>query len=305
MRCPLVVSVLFVSVSTGIRWCIGPDRCGDDLFGAPPLSVVEEPKDDAFRPCCRSCETVEACTNSRSEEILFVKYLLPHIKEEKQFVELGGNDGIHASNTLYLEHCLGWRGVLIEAHPVHYQRMIANRPRITSIHAAACEKNGFVNFTKRPLPSSKIVAAGDHIDVPCVALKDVFDALRIHTIAFFSLDVEGAEIRVLHGIDFSKVRIAALVMEELVKTPSSQRADARRILETNANLRLAFTHCWRPRACDSYWYNPVLLPTFDHRFVVANNNNNFSDYPQLPMSDHPMHHDSLCRSPHALSIGSE
>ena len=280
-----------VARGVGIRWCIG-ERCGD-LGDPPPLPLDGE---DPFRPCCRSCEAVENCTNSRNEEVHVVKYLLPHLANPSGiFVEIGGNDGIRESNTLYVENCLGWRGVMIEAHPVHYQKMIANRPRVTGIHAAACEKNETVNFQKRPAPGSHIVAAtADHIQVPCIPLSDVFEKLNISNIAFFSLDVEGAESKVLHGIDFEKVTIAVLVMEELGKTSPHHRADARRILETNANLRLAFTHCWMRHICDSYWYNPALLPTFDFTHTFANVPNVTNR--QLPKSSRRMHRDTQCRA---------
>ena len=40
------------------------------------------------------------------------------------FVELGALDGVHYSNTLMLERCWRWDGLLIEANPNSYQNML-------------------------------------------------------------------------------------------------------------------------------------------------------------------------------------
>jgi len=40
------------------------------------------------------------------------------------FVELGANDGVNQSNTLYFEHFRGWRGVLIEPCPPNFEALI-------------------------------------------------------------------------------------------------------------------------------------------------------------------------------------
>ena len=58
------------------------------------------------------------------------------------FVEIGAFDGVTYSNTLTLELCFNWTGVLIEANPANYARLQANRrrrPRSKVIHAAVCD----------------------------------------------------------------------------------------------------------------------------------------------------------------------
>ena len=40
-----------------------------------------------------------------------------------QFVELGALDGVTGSNTLGLEACYGWSGLLIEANPTNFRRL--------------------------------------------------------------------------------------------------------------------------------------------------------------------------------------
>ena len=52
------------------------------------------------------------------------------------FVEMGGQNGVTFSNTLIYEYCLGWSGLMIEANPVNYRRMIVNRPCTDNYWAA-------------------------------------------------------------------------------------------------------------------------------------------------------------------------
>ena len=43
------------------------------------------------------------------------------------FVELGANDGVNQSNTLFFEHFRGWTGVLIEPFNTNYKELVRNR----------------------------------------------------------------------------------------------------------------------------------------------------------------------------------
>lgn len=46
------------------------------------------------------------------------------------FVELGAHDGIRHSNTMLLEECYGWTGLLIEPQPKLYDKLLLNRPNV-------------------------------------------------------------------------------------------------------------------------------------------------------------------------------
>ena len=121
------------------------DRCVSDARLLPrhnaSISVVRRdpraPREKlsvgsgSFNRCCQ-CESVRKCTNSRGEEHLVVRHLLPFLRIHRMeypvhFLEIGAYDGLHASNTLYLEHCLGWRGILIEAPSQVKGRIHASR----------------------------------------------------------------------------------------------------------------------------------------------------------------------------------
>ena len=107
------------------------------------------------------------CSNSRVEELVVVDLFLPHLLSSgpspasdgkaRTYLEIGANDGLHASNTLYLSNCLRWEGILIEAHPVLHTRIMANRPSTVSINTAVCTQHQVVQFSAEPVPGGSML----------------------------------------------------------------------------------------------------------------------------------------------------
>merc|ERR1712174_80886 len=61
---------------------------------------------------------------------------------------------------------------------------------------------------------SQYSGRADYVDVPCGSLtKVLLDIFPFGVVSFFSLDVEGAEMKVLKNIDFSKVFIEIFMIE--------------------------------------------------------------------------------------------
>lgn len=57
------------------------------------------------------------------------------------FFEMGALDGWWLSNTYFFEQCLGWEGVLVEAHPDHFTKLRRHRtsPKTKRLWMAACD----------------------------------------------------------------------------------------------------------------------------------------------------------------------
>ena len=87
------------------------------------------------------------------------------------FVELGAFTGIQFSNSLMLERCFGWDGVLVEGSPS--------------------------NFAQLAL-------------VPCRSLDRILDAAGFSSVDVLFLDVEGAEAKVLQSVDASRFAMVVL-----------------------------------------------------------------------------------------------
>ncbi|KAL1522052.1 hypothetical protein AB1Y20_021697 [Prymnesium parvum] len=156
---------------------------------------------------------------SRSnEDIALLPLLLAAARAGKApsgtFVEIGAFDGQEGSQTLLLERCFGWRGVLIEASPQNYGRLRNNsRSRETvKIHSAVCEEKGEVTMQAGGGTVAGVVGqmatsfaakwktAHKSCDglpclaaVPCQPLPAIMIEAGFPRVNFLSLDVEGAE----------------------------------------------------------------------------------------------------------------
>lgn len=156
------------------------------------------------------------------------------------FVELGANDGFSQSNSYYFELKRGWQGVLIEPSPHNFLACYELRGKRSKVHCNACVgydyTDRFVEIDYANLMSvSKgldldLESAESHIDTAqkhlrpgeksfsfgaiAKPLSDILDESNAPAIIdFLSLDVEGAELEVLKGVDFSKHKFKFILVE--------------------------------------------------------------------------------------------
>ena len=157
------------------------------------------------------------------------------------FIELGANDGYTQSNTLALENKRGWRGVLIEPSPHLFLSCCQFRAKDgNSIHCCACVpfdyKEKYVDIEYANLMSVSSSLSTDIDDLKsfkrsgkaflnkfsrelsfgakAMTLTSVLDESKSpDKIDFMSLDVEGAELAVLSGLDFTKYKIKYILVE--------------------------------------------------------------------------------------------
>jgi FkbM family methyltransferase len=156
------------------------------------------------------------------------------------YLEMGANDGIQQSNTYWLEVERGWRGMLIEPSLNRYFELRANRSETNDFACVACVAfdypHEFVKLsyadlmttapdlsTELPDAAAHVASAQEHLPAhqetvvfgalarPLQAVLD--DAGAPATIDFFSLDVEGAELEVLKGVDHDRTRFRHLLVE--------------------------------------------------------------------------------------------
>lgn len=162
------------------------------------------------------------------------------------FVELGANDGVRQSNTLYFEKYRGWSGVLIEPIPHRYMECLENRGEKNTIFCNACvpfdydqkyvdmlfidlmsvsenlsldigdveehvrRGESFLQRTERTVRFGAVAATLNHLLHGAGAPK---------TIDLLSLDVEGAELDVLRGIDLEVYEFNYMLIESRAPTP--------------------------------------------------------------------------------------
>ncbi|MDO9438424.1 FkbM family methyltransferase [Hydrogenophaga sp.] len=156
------------------------------------------------------------------------------------FVELGANDGVTQSNSLYFEKHRGWRGLLVEPTPHNFLKCRKNRASRSSVYCAACVSfeydQEFVRIAYSNLMSAPVNLESDISDPMAHAqlgerfLRDqetvfefgavartlndlLLDAAAPSVVDFLSLDVEGAELEVLKGIDHERFRFRYMLIE--------------------------------------------------------------------------------------------
>jgi len=156
-------------------------------------------------------------------------------KDYGTFVELGAYDGVTQSNTLFLERS-GWRGVLIEPQPEIFKECVRNRPEAKVFQCACISDNDTRNVVeldcvglmslvsgykddqeeKEWIVRAKNIQDISHkkITVPARTLSAVIEEARLVNIDLLIVDVEGAELSVLQGLDFLRWRPKYIVCED-------------------------------------------------------------------------------------------
>jgi len=163
---------------------------------------------------------------------------LPH--RDGFYVELGANDGVGSSNSYYFEVNKGWKGVLIEPTPNLYLSCVKKRGANNVVFCNACVpfdyKEEFVRMKycdSMTISDNLDLDIGDHdkfvesgkqflnegestfiFGAKSATLNSLLkEAEAPALIDFLSLDVEGAELDVLRGVDFTKYNFRYMVIE--------------------------------------------------------------------------------------------
>ncbi len=169
-----------------------------------------------------------------------ISELLPF--ENGFYVEVGANDGRSFSNTYVLEKTKNWSGILIEPimHKHFESRLYRDASRNRFVYGACVDfdypnSNVKMYFSNLMTTSEKgnskdwaeagsiFLNAGETVLpfwAPAILLSNVLSDADIRIVDFLSIDVEGAELSVLNGIDFNKFQIDLI----LIETPKNSEA---------------------------------------------------------------------------------
>jgi len=151
------------------------------------------------------------------------------------FIELGANDGLRYSNTLFFEREKNWRGVLIEPITEKYIFCKKNRAKTNTIVNCACSSknqklrlinadlmttinnNKFINFKEHLQLAKKHSDAKQTIFTTYgKTLNYILKKYKIPKIIdFLSLDTEGNELDILKGLNLNIYIIRLILIETI------------------------------------------------------------------------------------------
>lgn len=176
-------------------------------------------------------------------------FLYNHVFKDKKngvFVDIGANDGITFSNTYFFEKEMGWTGICVEPIPEIFDKLRANR-NCHCILGCISNKTGpidflviqdstyrndmlsgiFEKFDPRQLAIiQRQIAQGNGtskiIPVQSYSLTQLLLEHHIPNVDYLSIDTEGGELDILKSIDFSKVDIEIIDVENNFHSPDFQ-----------------------------------------------------------------------------------
>lgn len=145
------------------------------------------------------------------------------------FLEIGAFDGVTGSNCLHFEKFMGWDGVAAEPSRTQYKFLEKNR-RCQTVNKAVGFSGDTVEFVEvveglamlsgvnsEDFAMTKTFLDNDDAsrtityDVETVSAMDMVGDRSL--VDFMSLDIEGAEMKVLESIDFDRVQMRVIAVE--------------------------------------------------------------------------------------------
>jgi FkbM family methyltransferase len=136
------------------------------------------------------------------------------------YLDIGAHDGVEHSNTYRLERRYGWKGICIEGNPDTFTKLIKNR-KCNCVEACLDSTEQVVEFAKKGeiggivLHENKNqVNSLDVIKIQTRTLQSVLEEFNApEEMDYLSIDIEGAEDRVLREFDFTSYRFKCITIE--------------------------------------------------------------------------------------------
>lgn len=148
------------------------------------------------------------------------------------FVEVGAYDGVVLSNTYFLEHERGWKGVLIEPDPAKAALCRKNRPDAITFECAAVSSDDIHSISFTQVQGGEVYSTtslnDDHrrrlesyglayrtINVHARTLDSMLEEAQATPgmIDFVSIDVEEGELEVLKGFSIGRWKPRLVIVE--------------------------------------------------------------------------------------------
>jgi len=145
------------------------------------------------------------------------QYIYNHFFPTKRngfFIEVGGlNGAADGSNSFFFERYMGWRGLMVEASPINFAKLFTRRPLAFRLEAALGPHYQTLQFSGDGC-CGKVMSNNEGYQVRSIPIGFVLKAMGIQRVDFWSLDVEGSELSVLEGMDWT-IHVSVLLIESV------------------------------------------------------------------------------------------
>lgn len=133
------------------------------------------------------------------------------------FLEVGAVDGLDDANTLFYEESLGWHGVLVEPTTCSIApdgALFKNRnmhgQNNTIVHGAMCPTMSTFKAQQWSVEGVTLCHSSEAVCQPLLNHVPLSEYSRYDLMV---IDVEGAELSVMKSVDFTKLKVAVLLIE--------------------------------------------------------------------------------------------
>jgi FkbM family methyltransferase len=188
---------------------------------------------------------------SQAAEDLIIQRLMGNASATGSYLDIGSGMPKSGSNT-YLFYKLGWSGIVIDPIQTNIRATQRARPRDIIIQACVANKMGettFYEFIPYQVSTLSETARDEALSSGAILKR----AMRIPVITvaslelqvsqaepfFMSIDVEGSEMEVLEGIDWSFFRPRVICIEDWRNTGRNQQTPISNYLERYGYDRVA------------------------------------------------------------------
>lgn len=149
----------------------------------------------------------------------YVKHFI-NLKRKGVYIDVAAGQPIYASTTYFYDHCLGWKGLCVEANPTHHDKFPGTRSCELIPKCVGSKHNQVVQFHDDDGGSGIIDSTytnsnrkGKITKMRCTTMHRILKARGISHVDYLSLDVEGHEVEVLKGFKLNEIQVDVITTE--------------------------------------------------------------------------------------------